>query len=77
MDNPISSTLALVVLHSSGFTHRDLHNLFESMENYSETLEDLLSQQQTPTPWMTSERRTKILAELATIDRIGEITAEP
>ena len=31
---PLDNTLSLIVLHSGGFTHRDLHNLFESHENY-------------------------------------------
>lgn len=42
MDNHIDNSLALVVLHSGGFTHRDLHNLFERHENYSEILIDFL-----------------------------------
>lgn len=42
MDNHIDSSLALTVLHSGGFTHRDLHNLFESHENYSDALADFL-----------------------------------
>lgn len=42
MDNHIDNSLALVVLHSSGLTHRDIHNLFKSHENYSDVLVDFL-----------------------------------
>jgi hypothetical protein len=42
MPTPLDNTLALAVLHSGGFTHRDLHNLFESHENYSDMLVDFL-----------------------------------
>ena len=68
MDNHIDSSLALTVLHSGGFTHRDLHNLFESHENYSDALADFLWTRKIPTPWMTDERRNKILEKIATID---------
>lgn len=70
MDNPISPTLALVVLHSSGFTQKDLQRFFENQQNYSDILFDLLWAKNTPTPWMTRERRVKILEKLATIDTV-------
>ncbi len=68
MDNHLDSSVALVILHSGGFTQKDLQKLFENEQNYSGILEDLLWQKETTTPWMTSERRSKILEKLATID---------
>ncbi|MBC7498665.1 DNA-protecting protein DprA [Candidatus Gracilibacteria bacterium] len=68
MSIPLDNTLSLAILHSGGFTHRDLHNLFESHENYGDILTDFLGIKKTPTLWMTDERRNKILEKLATID---------
>ncbi len=68
MSIPLDNTLSLAILHSGWFTHRDLHNLFESHEKYSDMLVDFLWEKQTPTPWMTSDRRAKILTSLATVD---------
>lgn len=65
MDNLI----ALAILHSAGFTHKDLKKLFEEEQNYSSVLEDLLKEKKTLTPWMTSERRIKILERIPKIDR--------
>lgn len=64
MDN----ILSLVILHTGGFTHKDLKKLFENEQNYSVLLEDFLQNKKTPTPWMTSERREKILEKLQKIN---------
>lgn len=60
--------MALVILHSGGFTHKDLKKLFENEQNYSALLEDFLQNKKTPTPWMTNERREKILEKLQKVD---------
>jgi hypothetical protein len=67
-DTLMDNTLALAALHSGGFTQKDLQKLFENEQNYSDILEDLLKEKGAPTPWMTSERRKKILDTIATID---------
>ncbi len=71
MDNQV----ALASLHSGGFTQKDLQKLFENKQNYLDILEDFLWKKETKTPWMTPDRRTKILEKLAMIDitTIGEI----
>lgn len=74
MDN----ILALVQLHSSGYTHKDLKKMFPSVQNYTDILEDLLNKKWIPTPWMTEDRRNKILEKLPKFDReaMGKIIAE-
>lgn len=64
MDN----LLALAILHSGGFTHNDLKKLFENEQNNSVILEDFLHDKRTLTPWMTDERRSKILEKLSKVD---------
>lgn len=64
MDN----SLALATLHSAWFTHRDLYKLFEYEQEYESILEDLLWKKKTETPWMTADRRNKILEKIVTID---------
>lgn len=64
MDN----LLALALLHSGGFTHNDLKKLFENEQNYSIILEDFLHTSKTITPWMTDDRRNKILEKLSKVD---------
>lgn len=64
MDN----ILSLVILHTGGFTHKDLKKLFELKQNYSDLLEDFLYKKKTLTPWMTDERRIKILERLGKVD---------
>ncbi|NRH20533.1 DNA-protecting protein DprA [Candidatus Gracilibacteria bacterium] len=64
MDN----ILSLVILHTGGFTHKDLKKLFELKQNYSDLLEDFLYEKKTLTPWMTDERRIKILERLGKVD---------
>ena len=64
MDN----LLALAILHSGGFTHRDLKKIFETHTNYSEVLEIIVSDGNFLTPWITTERREKIQNRIKTID---------
>ncbi len=64
----MNNLLALAILHSGGFTHKDLKKIFEIRQNYSEILDDFLLKWKTLTPWMTSERRNKILEKLKKID---------
>lgn len=64
MDNQV----ALASLHSGGFTQKDLQKLFENKQNYSDILVDFLWARNTPTPWITDDRRNKILEKLPTID---------
>jgi DNA processing protein len=64
MDNLI----ALAILHSGGFTHNDLKKIFENEQNYSNVLEDFLHEKKTITPWMTVDRRVKILEKLSKVD---------
>lgn len=64
MDNLI----ALACLHSAGFTHKDLKNLFENSKNYRETFENFMSGKWKETPWMTNERRGKIITKLKEIN---------
>lgn len=66
MDN----LLALAILHSGGFTHNDLKKLFENTQEYSLILEDFLHTWETLTPWMTNERRNKIIEKLSKINTI-------
>ena len=65
----MDTSLALSVLHISGFTHKDLKKFFEHEENAVALLDDFLGAQKTPTPWMTEERRAKILEKLSKVDR--------
>jgi DNA processing protein len=60
--------LALAILHIGGFTHNDLKKLFENSQNYSELLQDFWLEQKTITPWMTSNRREKILEKLSKVE---------
>lgn len=64
MDNSV----ALATLHSGGFTHKDLKNIFEHSENHAEVLEGFLCGRWAPTPWMTAERRANILEKLGKVD---------
>ncbi len=64
MDNLV----ALAILHSSGFTQNDLKKIFEHHENYHEILIDLQTEWKTQTPWITEERRAKIVSSLQKID---------
>lgn len=64
MDN----LLALAILHSGGFTHRDLKKIFEIHTNYNQLLETILSNGDFSTPWITPERREKIQNRIKTID---------
>ena len=64
MDN----LLSLSILHSGGFTHKDLKKLFENKQNYSDILEDFLCTWNTQTPWITDDRRAKILEKIPKID---------
>jgi hypothetical protein len=41
-DIPMDNLIALAILHTGGFTHRDLYKLFEYDQDYSDTLKDLL-----------------------------------
>jgi hypothetical protein len=38
----MNNLLSLAALHSGGFTHKDLKKIFETNQNYSEVLDDLL-----------------------------------
>lgn len=64
MDN----LLSLTILHSGGFTHNDLKKLFENEQEYLITLEDFLHEQTILTPWMTNDRREKIIEKLSKVD---------
>ena len=64
----MNNLLSLAALHSGGFTHKDLKKIFETNQNYSEVLDDLLWDWKTLTPWMTSERRNTILEKMRKID---------
>lgn len=59
---------ALAFLHSAGFTHKDLKKIFESHEDYNEVYTGFKNGSWIPTPWMTEERRVKILENLKNID---------
>lgn len=59
---------ALAFLHSAGFTHKDLKKIFEHEENYTEVYERFRGGKWLPTPWMTDERRDKILENLKNLD---------
>ncbi len=63
MDN----LLALCILHSGGLTHKDLKKLFAYTQDYSGILDDFLHGWKTLTPWISPDRRTKIL------ERIGKV----
>lgn len=60
------STLAF--LHSAWFTHKDLKKIFENEENYNAIYEGFRDGKWVPTPWMTEERRIKIVDKLRSID---------
>ncbi|MFZ2256150.1 MAG: hypothetical protein WAW59_00730 [Patescibacteria group bacterium] len=60
--------LALAYLHSAGFTHKDLKKLFEIEENYEDIYELCASGKSISTPWITTERKAKILDNLKTLD---------
>ena len=62
MDNSIA------YLHSGGFTHKDLKKIFETHTNYREVYDGYISGKGVDTPWMTPDRRAKILTQLQTID---------
>ncbi len=64
MDNMI----ALTCLHSGGFTHKDLKKIFKDSQNYEEVLDGFLTNQWIETPWMTHERRSRILEKLQKVD---------
>lgn len=66
----MNNLLALAILHKGGLTHNDLKKLFENEQNYSVILEDFLHDKKTPTPWMTDDRRNKILEKLSKVDII-------
>jgi DNA processing protein len=66
MDNLTS----LAILHSAGFTHKDLKKIFETHEKYDEVLSGFDIGKWISTPWMTEERRSKILISLSQVDRI-------
>jgi DNA processing protein len=70
MDN----TIALAALHSAGFTHKDLKKIFEKSDSYTKVLTNFLDRKWPETPWMTQERRAKILEKLSNIDliKLGE-----
>jgi DNA processing protein len=59
---------SLAFLHSAGFTHLDLKKLFATSENYDEVWEGFVSGKWVTTPWMTDERRAKILERLTKVD---------
>jgi predicted Rossmann fold nucleotide-binding protein DprA/Smf involved in DNA uptake len=67
-DIKMDNLLSLSILHSGGFTHKDLKKLFEYTQNYSDILEDFLHECNTQTAWMTADRRAKILEKIPTID---------
>lgn len=60
--------LHLAYLHSAGFTHKDLKNLFEVQENYEEVFQGFIWGKWIHTPWMTQERREKIISNLRKLD---------
>jgi DNA processing protein len=59
---------SLAFLHSAGFTHKDLKKIFEHHENYDTIYAEFKNGKWIPTPWMTEERRWKILENLKNID---------
>ena len=61
--------LALAILHSGGFSHKDLAKFAEkTLFDPVELLEDCMGKKQIPIPWMTDDRRNKILEKLQQID---------
>jgi DNA processing protein len=64
MDNLTS----LAILHSAGFTHKDLKKIFETHEKYDEVYESLIHEKTIELLWMTDERKNKILEKLQHIN---------
>jgi DNA processing protein len=58
----------LAFLHSAGFTHKDLKKIFETHENYEEIYEWFITGKKRELPWMTDERKAKILGKLQNIN---------
>lgn len=67
MDNLTS----LAILHSAGFTHKDLKKIFETHERYEEIYEWFITGKKRDLPWMTNERKQKILEKLGKINTEG------
>lgn len=59
---------SLAYLHSAGFTHKDLKNIFKEKEDYEEVYNQFSRGTGMPTPWMTDDRRAKILWQLQKVD---------
>lgn len=64
MDN----ILSLIRLHSGGFTQLDLKKLFANEENYTEILNEFLNQWRSIAPWITNERKEKILEKITKVN---------
>ena len=63
------SDLSLALLHSAGFTHKDLKRIFETTENYQDIFDSLSEGNDIPTPWISMERKIKILETLKKLDQ--------
>jgi DNA processing protein len=61
-------TNSLAYLHSAGLTHKDLKKICEYSQDYDEIYACLANNRWVPTPWMTPERRDKILTTLSSLD---------
>ena len=64
-------TYFLAFLHSAGFTHKDLKKIFETHENYEEIYKWFITGKKKELPWMTDERKNKILGKLVHINTEG------
>jgi hypothetical protein len=67
-DTTMDNLTSLAILHSAGFTHKDLKKIFETHENYEEIYESLIHGKTIELPWMTDERKNKILEKLGKIN---------
>jgi predicted Rossmann fold nucleotide-binding protein DprA/Smf involved in DNA uptake len=59
---------SLIILHSIGFTHRDLKKIFETHENSDHILDEVRSGKWEDFPWILEDRKEKIKTRLRELD---------